>query len=1275
MTLTTRLTCTSIASVLSGFAIAPSSSEAAQLAYEGFDYPAGTDNLSGQTGGSGWGSVWQTVNNGSADLVSGSLAAGANSPTGYDLRSIGNSNTLPTNRRVGRKLDTSPSGPFGSRGYRDANGLIGADGKTVYLSFIQQPDGTSAYYEFEFHRGDLGDPGRIGGIGNDQGGDNVNLRAPNGTHTLIGAGNTGVNFYVVRIDFKAGDDDVYVYRNPTSLTEPGVPTLTRLAAADMSFDGLSFGAFNNNRTVTHDEVRVGETWGDVTVPAIAQPAITLQPRATTSFTGGTVVLKAEASGQPLPTFQWFKGVNQISGQTGPTLTLTNVQSGDAADYHVTATNTQGTATSDPAHLTVLATPPGLLAYEGFDYNTGSGNLPGKVGGLGWGAAWTNVNGGGSNVAAGNLAAGTNAPGGYDGQSLGNANHMPTNQRDGRLVDTSPGGRFGTAGYVDGSGNIGADGKTLYLSFLQQPDGTSLFYEFEFHRGDLGDPGRIGGIGNDTMAANVTLRTGGTQTLIGPGSTAVNLYVVRIDFKPGDDDVYVYQNPLSASEPAIPTLTKIAASDMSFNGVSLAAFVNGRTVKHDEIRIGQSWSDVVFGTSRRELTWVGNGTTNTWNFSAPNWTTGTGTTTFADGDAVTFDDLGSDTPAVNIPANLATALVTVNNDATNYTINGPGSIACSGGLTKSGSGALALNASSSFGNAVVVNNGSLTLGGTTTGGGDLNVVFGDTTLSGTGTFTGSLNATTGTHLLSGTNTFSGLVGVNASFSITGPTTITGTGGTAIWIGNLAGGNSTMTIENGGSLTMTGNFNDAWVIGRDGGTGSVVQNGGTVTYNPGNRGEAFIGASAGGGTSGSYEMNGGTLEMSNKRLGLSIGPITSILTQNGGAINVGQLDLGANLATGTGIYNLAAGVMTIGAGGITSFSNLYEINLAGGTLAAAANWNSLLAMTLTDGDVTLNTADHKIGLFGTISGEGNLIKNGTGTLVMTGLNNYTGTTAIHAGTLAGFGNSDESALTVASGATLAPGDPDNTPIGSFFSKSIALASGSTLALEIDSSSDISDQVAVLGPIAIGGANVSFSEIGAGIIPAGTRLILIDYTAGSLTGTFNGHPDGATVTVGANTFTIDYTDLSCVTLTSTTVGTPYTAWAASKGLDDSPGKESGFDADPEQDGIANGLEWVLGGDPLAKDGASLVTVAGSAANGLTLSFTREETSIGNAILDLQWDTDLDGTWTDVPVSQAGGPAGNGVTVTVNQAATPDTVEVHIPASNAANGKLFARIRATDP
>ena len=1261
--------------------LSPIGARAAQMAYEGFDYPSGSSNLSGQAGGAGWNGVWMTVNNGSADIQSSSLAAAANAPVDYDFRSIGRSCNLPNNRRIGRKLDTSTAGPFGSRGFVDGNGRVGMDGKTVYLSFMQQPNGTTAYYEFEFHRGDLGDGGRIGGVGNDQGGNNVNLRAPNGTHTFIAPGNTNVNFYVVRIDFKAGNDDVFVYQNPTSLTEPGVPTLTRLNAADMSFDGLSFGAFNNGRTVAHDEIRIGESWSDVAIPAVAQASFVKQPKAsTTGFVGASVTLNAIVEGQPVPTLQWYKGTTLLSGKTGSSLTLSNLSLTDTGDYHLEATNSQGTVSSNVAHVEVETAPSGLLAYDGFDYDAGVGALATKAGGIGWGAAWTNVDGVGGSVASGNLVAATNAPNGYDNESNGNTSHIPNGQRDGRLLDTSPGGRLGSAGYIDGNGNIGADGKTLYLSFLQQPDGTTLFYEFEFHRGNLGDPGRIAGIGNDTNNPTVSLRApNNTQTLIGPGSTGVNFYVVRIDFKAGNDDIYVYQNPVSATEPATATLTKLNAADMSFNGISFGAFVNGRTVKHDEIRLGQSWSDVVFGTSRRNLTWVGDGLANAWNFSSNNWNDGIGATAFVDGDPVTFNDTGSNTPDVNVTGNVSTASLTVDNSAIDYTIGGTGTVTSSGGLTKNGSGALVLTAPVSFGSSLTVNGGSLSLNGTATAAGNLslNAGSGDLTLGGTNTLSGSLlDVGAGTRAFSGTNTLNGITMTNGSVTFSGTTNFTGNGAT-MWFGNFPGANTTVTIEPGAVINITGNYGDSMVFGRDGGNATITQNGGTLTYNPSNRGEAFLGASASNtGTNPVYNMAGGTLDMSNKRLGIALGGsaagVTASLNQTGGAIKVGQLDMAANLSFGTGTYNLEGGSITIGGGGITSNNTLHTVNLGGGTVAASANWSSNLAMHLTGtgGDTTIDTAEHTITLSGVLDGVGGLTKTGTGTLLLNNINTFSGATLVQAGTLGGLGNSDNSDLSVSSGAAIAPG---TVGVGSFFCKSAALSAGSTLAIQIDSSISTADQLVSTTNISLAGANLLLAEIGSGTITAGTELVLVD-AVGSLTGTFAGYAEAAPVTVGANTFTIHYSSTQ-VKLVSTTVANPYLTWAAAMGLDGTPGKETAFDVDPEADGLSNGLEWILGGDPLASDGSSLVAMTGNGTTGITLTFTREEASIGAANLFVEWSTDLGGTWTQVPIEQSGASYANGVVVTVNETSTPDDVTVNIPAANASNGKLFARLRAITP
>ena len=284
---------------------------AGPLAYEGFDYPTGSANLSGQNGGSGWAAAWQTVDGNSADVIAASLVAGGNAPADFASHSIGNSTRLPNARRVGRLLDTTANGSFGSRGYLDANGRIGKDGTTLYVSFLQQPNGTSYFYEFEFHRDSLGDAGRIAGIGNDQAGNNVNLRAPAAIQTVIGAGNTAVNFYVVRIDFKAGNDDVFVYRNPTSATEPGTATLTKLAVSDMSFNGISFGAFLNGRTVAHDEVRLGRSWAE----AIGVGPFTswTTSKGLNGLSGKDPAFGADPDGDTIPNgLEWILGGNPLA---------------------------------------------------------------------------------------------------------------------------------------------------------------------------------------------------------------------------------------------------------------------------------------------------------------------------------------------------------------------------------------------------------------------------------------------------------------------------------------------------------------------------------------------------------------------------------------------------------------------------------------------------------------------------------------------------------------------------------------------------------------------------------------------------------------------------------------------------------------------------------------------------------------------------------------------------------------------------------------------------
>ncbi|MBB5351444.1 autotransporter-associated beta strand protein [Haloferula luteola] len=1241
----------------------------APLVYEGFDYAADFDNLTGLQGGFGWKGAWTTVNNGTADVTEGNLLGESAVPGAYDGHSEGNHCLLINSRRVGRNVDISASGPLGKAGLIDANHCVGADGTTLYVSFLQQPNGTSKYYEFEFHRGNLGDPGRIAGIGNDQGGTQVNLRAPNGTHTPIGEGSTEVNFYVVRIDFKEGNDDVYVYRNPSSLTEPETASLVRLGAADMSFDGIAFGAFDSDRIVAHDEVRMGLSWEDVTVPEDVAPEMVTEPKSRTEgFAGTSVTLAARVYGLPQPSFQWFKGDEPVPGGTEERLKLENLSAADAGDYTLKATNDAGTVTSAVATLEVISAPGGLLAYEGFDYPVD--RIAGMEGGVGWGAPWAGVNGFGGNLVEGSLTAAANAPNGFDEESVGQSLDMPNQQRAGRLLDTSPGGVFDVAGYLDENGDIGADGKTLYISFLQQPDGASLFYEFEFHRDDLGDPGRIGGVGNDTNQPIVGLRTGGFTTTIGPGSTGVNFYVVRIDFKEGPDDVMVYQNPVSSTEPGVPTLSVLGASDMAFDGLSMAAFVNNRTVRHDEIRVGQSWSDVVFGSSRRDLVWQGDGSVNRWDFTSTNWVESGSPATFADGDPVMFDDAGSALPSVTLEETVSPGKIVVANDNQDYTVAGSGQIDSAAGLEKSGSGALNMEVDLDLGGSWRMDGGSLRLAGTSQIGGQFALEAGtiEAEFAGETRVAGRWLAESGEVDFSGDTEVAGMVTTSASLHFTGSTTVTG--GDVVWLGSGAGSFTSVIFEEGSSFSVVGPIQDSMVLGRDGGSAEVVQNGGMVHFDPTGHEYLFVGATQDSATTASYRIEGGVLDLPNKRLGLALGPIEAQFVQNGGTVNVGTLELGAYLNTGTGIYDLSGGRLNVGGGGITSASLLYELRLGEGTLGALADWSTDLAMTLTgDGeDLVIDTGDHQIALRGGIDGDGGMVKRGPGTLVVTSLNDFTGDTVIEEGTLAGYGSSDFSDVWIHSGARLEPGE---NSAEYFYASRLSFESGAVLAVDLDRESGYSDTLVMSGPLSLGGATLEVQVMGGGLVPAGTVFSLADWNQGSLSGTFAGLPEGATVSAGANTFVIHYADQDEITLTSTTVASPYDLWATDAGLDG----EAGFEEDPDGDGLANGLEWILGGDPLGGvDGNPWVWQAGE-GGAWVLEFTRVEESLGMAALEVEYASDLAGPWTGVAVGASSETSTSGVAVEVNEGDSPDRVTVTLPSSLAAQGRLFVRLRATTP
>lgn len=131
-------------------------------------------------------------------------------------------------------------------------------------------------------------------------------------------------------------------KNGTVLPGATSPTLTLPTAALTDAGRYTLTATNASGTST----------ASATLTVRAAPVITVAPGNQTVFAGDRVTFAVEVTGYPAPTFQWRRNGTVLPGATAATLTLASALAADAGGYTVTATNALGSATSEPATLTV-----------------------------------------------------------------------------------------------------------------------------------------------------------------------------------------------------------------------------------------------------------------------------------------------------------------------------------------------------------------------------------------------------------------------------------------------------------------------------------------------------------------------------------------------------------------------------------------------------------------------------------------------------------------------------------------------------------------------------------------------------------------------------------------------------------------------------------------------------------------------------------------------------------------------------------------------------------
>ena len=307
-------------------------------------------------------------------------------------------------------------------------------------------------------------------------------------------------------------------------------------------------------------------------------------------------------------------------------------------------------------------------------------------------------------------------------------------------------------------------------------------------------------------------------------------------------------------------------------------------------------------------------------------------------------------------------------------------------------------------------GGVTLAGSISdGGGTLAVVFnqaGVTTLSGTNTYSGGTTVSSGTLRIGSSASLpsGGAVAVDGILDLNTYSASVGAlsgGGT---IDTVAGGTPTLTVgANNASSTFAGTLqNTAGTLAlQKVGSGNVALTGvntygGGTTISAGILGinaDAALGASTSGVT---FSGNGALQAVADN---IVIGASRALTINNG---VVGTIDTQAFTTTVPGGIGGGGGLAKAGSGtliltGSKSYSGGTTVNLGSLQLGDGTSSNGLVSGNIVN-NATVNFANPAPQTFsGAVSGGGAFQKSGAGTLLLTGLNTYTGPTVITGGTL--------------------------------------------------------------------------------------------------------------------------------------------------------------------------------------------------------------------------------------------------------------------------------------
>ena len=505
----------------------------------------------------------------------------------------------------------------------------------------------------------------------------------------------------------------------------------------------------------------------------------------------------------------------------------------------------------------------------------------------------------------------------------------------------------------------------------------------------------------------------------------------------------------------------------------------------------------------------------------------GDTTASSAGSWVIDGNGDPSNGFTFSVASGTPTVTVNTLGANASATIGTPVNSAAGLTKAGAGTLVLAGNNTYGGSTSVGGGVLRVGA----GGQLTTTTMDV----------AAVANTQLNVAGGTLTASGLVTVNAA---TG-TSLVVDSGTANFNGGLRNNNNdgatirvnggtlnttTVTLQRGSYTTGAPSYTTGFIVA--GGTANVSGAVGLGTNNSSSSLSVEGGTLNVGGTitvanqltatrGGALRVTNGVFNSTDTVNGIVLSKTNgtnannvSFATFSGGTSSVEKFTLGfdSTVNAGSATLALSGGSLYVGGGGIVKKGTsgfTTAVNLSGGTLGASEDWSTSHPLALTN-TVTLKAADaanlpQSITLSGVLSGTGGLTKTGTGTLVLSGANTYTGATNVQQGTLRVLGsvaaggafnvNTDATlsgsgsinrAVTLNSGGIVSP--EGATPIATLGAASLTWNGGAGFDFDLAATSD---RLALAGAFTKGGAgSYEFVFNPAANLAPGTTYTLVTF-----------------------------------------------------------------------------------------------------------------------------------------------------------------------------------------